>query len=341
VDASSLGLQGTDVLGGTVGGVDFSAGTGGRLDDPGSTFLDSNSTQTYTFNYTDSNGNAQSRTVTLTGSTSGIDGTSVIDQLNNGLAGTGVTASIDSSNGDVQFSSSGAFTAAVGAVSGGGHSTATGGPIVNTAQYNVNSAAFAGAGPPATLGAADTFTLSNGTDTANISLLATDTVASAVTKINSALRTAGISDVSAIATGDGTAVSFQGSVNFSIVDTSAASGGASKMFTTAGDVSVAGPAGGTSSSTDAQNAINMIATAIQNLGLVQGRVGAGENQLNYAVGLAQSQITNVSTAEGEIKDTDVATQASDLTKDQVLEQTAVAALAQANSMPEAVLKLLQ
>lgn len=340
VDAGSLGLQGTDVLGGTVGGVDFGAGTGGRLDDPGSTFLDSNGTQSYTFNYTDSSGNAQSRSVTVTGSSSGVSGTDVISQLNSGLAGTGITASIDSSSGDVQFSSSGAFTAGVGAATAG-HSTATGGPIVNTAQYNVTSATFSGTGT--TLSAADTFTLSNGTDSANISLASGATVAGAVTTINAALRAANITNVTAIATGNAGAISFQSTSNFSIVDTTAAAASSSPLFSalTSGNATVAAPTGGTSSSTDAQNAINAIAAAIQNLGLVQGRVGAGENQLNYAVGLAQSQITNVSTAEGEIKDTDMATQASNLSKDQVLEQTAVAALAQANSMPQAVLKLLQ
>jgi flagellin len=168
-----------------------------------------------------------------------------------------------------------------------------------------------------------------------------DTVATAVTKINAALQTAKITNVSAVATGDGTAISFQGTSNFSVTDTSAANGGTSKLFTTAGNVAVTAATSGGTAGTDAQNAITAIATAIQNLGLVQGRVGAGENQLNYAVGLAQSQITNFSTAEGSLKDADIASNASNLTKGQVLEQTAVAALAQANSMPQAVLKLLQ
>jgi flagellin len=70
-------------------------------------------------------------------------------------------------------------------------------------------------------------------------------------------------------------------------------------------------------------------------------VGAGENTLNYAINLAQSQISNFSAAESSIKDANVATQAANLSKSQVLTQTAVAALAQANSEPQAVLKLLQ
>ena len=82
-------------------------------------------------------------------------------------------------------------------------------------------------------------------------------------------------------------------------------------------------------------------TAISNLGLVQGVVGAGENKLNYAINLAQSQITNFSAAESGIKDADVAAEAANLTKAQVLQQASLAALAQANSAPQAVLALLK
>ncbi len=335
VDAASLGLSGTDVLGGTVGGVGFS-GNAVRLDNPATSFL-ANSTQTYTFNYTDSSGNTQSRSVVLAGGTSGINGTAVINQLNNGLTGTGITASINSSNGTVQFTSSGQFTAGVAAAVGGGTSTVTAAAtLVNTSQYNLTSnftAVSAGT---------EKFTISDGTHTANISLTSANagSLSAAVQTINASLTAAGMSDVSALETGDNTTgISLQGAANFSVTEYQLATTGG--LFTAVGGQAVTAPVSGGTAGTDAQAAITAIATAIQNLGLVQGRVGAGENQLNYAVGLAQSQITNFSTAEGDIKDADVATQASNLTRDQVLEQTAVAALAQANSMPQAVLKLLQ
>jgi flagellin len=91
----------------------------------------------------------------------------------------------------------------------------------------------------------------------------------------------------------------------------------------------------------ALTAISDITTAVTNLGKTQGVVGTGENALNYAISLAQSQITNDSAAESRIRDADVATEAANLTKSQVLEQSSVAALAQANSAPQALLKLLQ
>ena len=91
----------------------------------------------------------------------------------------------------------------------------------------------------------------------------------------------------------------------------------------------------------ALTAIADIGTAVTNLGLTQGRVGTGENDLNYSISLAQSQITNDSAAESRIRDADVASEAANLTKSQVLQQSSVAALAQANSAPQALLKLLQ
>lgn len=96
-----------------------------------------------------------------------------------------------------------------------------------------------------------------------------------------------------------------------------------------------------SSAADAATALTAVQTAITNLGTVQGAVGAGENLLNYATNLANSQITNLTASEASIKDANVAADASNLAQEQTLQQSSIAALAQANSMPQAVLKLLQ
>ncbi|HYV63646.1 MAG TPA: flagellin [Bryobacteraceae bacterium] len=92
---------------------------------------------------------------------------------------------------------------------------------------------------------------------------------------------------------------------------------------------------------NALTALTSITSAIAALGLVQGAVGTGENELSYAVQLAQSQISSFSAAQSAIRDADVATEAANLTKAQILEQSSVAALAQANAAPQALLKLLQ
>jgi len=93
--------------------------------------------------------------------------------------------------------------------------------------------------------------------------------------------------------------------------------------------------------TDAKAALTAIDAAVVALGAAQGVVGAGQNDLHYAVQLAQSQIANFSAAESRIRDADVAAEAANLTKAQVLQQASLAAMAQANSAPQAVLALLR
>ena len=88
-------------------------------------------------------------------------------------------------------------------------------------------------------------------------------------------------------------------------------------------------------------AIGLIDTAITDLGTAQGVVGSGQNKLQYGIQLAQSQIASYSAAESVIRDADVAAEASNLTKAQVLQQASLAAMAQANSAPQAVLALLK
>ena len=92
---------------------------------------------------------------------------------------------------------------------------------------------------------------------------------------------------------------------------------------------------------NATDAIDEIDTAVANLGEVQGVVGSGENKLYYATQLAESQIANFSSAESRIRDADMAAEAANLTKAQVLQQASLAAMAQANQAPQAVLSLLK
>ena len=92
---------------------------------------------------------------------------------------------------------------------------------------------------------------------------------------------------------------------------------------------------------NAQSALSAIETAVVSLGKIQGAVGAGINQLGFAITLGQSQITNYAADESRIRDADVASEAANLSKSQVLMQSSMAALAQANQIPQSVLKLLQ
>ena len=91
----------------------------------------------------------------------------------------------------------------------------------------------------------------------------------------------------------------------------------------------------------AQTAVTALAEAVKTLGNAQATVGKGQNQFSFAVNLAQSQVTNIAAAESRIRDADLAEEAANLTKAQIILQAGIAALAQANSAPQAVLALLR
>jgi flagellin len=91
----------------------------------------------------------------------------------------------------------------------------------------------------------------------------------------------------------------------------------------------------------AQTAVATISTAISSLGTVQGQVGQLENRLSYAISLAQSQIVNTKAAESRIRDANIAEESATMTRYNILNQSGIAALAQANQSTQAVLSLLR
>jgi flagellin len=335
VDSTALGIQNTSVAG---GGTELS-GNSVVLSDTSVSFLAGSNTQNYTFHIGTSTGN-QDVTVALAGGSSGLTGQQVIDSLNSQLSSYGINAGI-ASDGQVQFGGTTAFSVSVGAASGGNAtatSTATG---VNTADYNLNSASGTGGAFAAFTGAsAETVVFQNGGASTSVTLNSTNagTLSQTLSTLNTALNSSGIYAVTAA---NGTDISFQSANSFSVNETAITAGGTGNLFGAVGSVAVTQPSATASSTGAALAALTALQTAVTNLGLVQGKVGAGENKLNYAVNLAQSQITNYSAAESGIRDADVAAEAANLTKAQVLQQASLAALAQANSAPQAVLSLLK
>jgi flagellin len=93
--------------------------------------------------------------------------------------------------------------------------------------------------------------------------------------------------------------------------------------------------------TNAQTAVSTLATAVTSLGTVQGQVGQLENRLSYAISLAQTQIVNDRAADSRIRDANIAEESANLTRYNILNQSGIAALAQANSSTSAVLALLR
>jgi flagellin len=325
VDSTALGIATTSVAGGGTG----ISGNSVNLSNTAATFLASSATQAFTFNVNTGTGN-QAVTVNVTGTGTGLSGTQVVTSLNNQLQAYGITASIGAS-GTLQFGGSTAFSVTTTGAAGGITTTGTG-TAINTANNSVTSTAFA-----AVTAGAENFTVQNGSGSYNVSLTAANagTTAAAVAAINTALAGSGIN---AVIAPDTTNISLQSSNSFSVNETQLGTGG---LFAALGAQTYVAASTSASDTGNALAALQLLTTAISNLGLVQGNVGAGENKLQYASNLAQSQITNVSAAESGIRDADVAAAAANLTKAQVLQQTSLAALSQANSAPQSVLALLK
>jgi flagellin len=92
---------------------------------------------------------------------------------------------------------------------------------------------------------------------------------------------------------------------------------------------------------NAQAALTTLAAAVTSLGSVQASVGTIENRLMYAVSLAQSQIVNTQAADSRIRDANIAEESSSLTRYQILTQSGIAVLAQANQSSASILSLLR
>ena len=317
VDANGLGIGTTSVGGGGTA----LTGNAVRIDAPGGTFLAA-AAQTFTFNLYSSNGGAQTQTVSV-GGAGALTEQQVLASLNSSLSAYGIVASVGS-NGQLTFGGATPFTVST--------TTAAVDPIATTLATATNTGVNSTAGQAVYAAGAQTLTFQNGQGTATVSLLAGDNLASALSKINAQTASLGIY---AVTNSAGTGISIQSANNFT------ASASAVGTFAAAGAQAITTPLTTGTLTGNAQAAITSINSAILALGLVQGRVGAGENKLNYGISLANSQITNFSAAESRIRDADMASEAANLTKGQVLEQASIAAMAQANAAPQAVLALLK
>lgn len=91
----------------------------------------------------------------------------------------------------------------------------------------------------------------------------------------------------------------------------------------------------------AATAVGAITTAVGTVGTVVGSVGSLQNRLQYSISLAQYQAVNTKAAESRIRDANVAEESANLTRYNILTQSGLASLAQANQQSSAVLALLR
>ena len=87
--------------------------------------------------------------------------------------------------------------------------------------------------------------------------------------------------------------------------------------------------------------IGLLDTAIGLVNSQRAKIGAGINQMTYAVDNVSNVAANTAASRSTIMDTDYATASTQLSKTQIIQQAATAMLAQANQQPQAVLSLLK
>ncbi|QDQ03466.1 hypothetical protein FOH38_19445 [Lysinibacillus fusiformis] len=91
----------------------------------------------------------------------------------------------------------------------------------------------------------------------------------------------------------------------------------------------------------AESAISKFDTAIQIVSAFRSKLGAYYNRLEHAYQSVMNTSENLQFAESRIRDTDMAKEMMTFTKNNILLQTTLSMLAQANKQPEGILQLLQ
>ena len=87
--------------------------------------------------------------------------------------------------------------------------------------------------------------------------------------------------------------------------------------------------------------MNSIKAAIGELASNRATIGSYQSRLNYTADQLTVSKQNLSAATSKIEDVDVANESTEFAKQNILSQSGTAMLAQANQLPQSVLKLLQ
>lgn len=89
------------------------------------------------------------------------------------------------------------------------------------------------------------------------------------------------------------------------------------------------------------SSLGTIETAIESVSTERAKLGALQNRLEYTSNNLGTTVENLTAAESRIRDTDMAKEMVELSKNQILLQSSQAMLAQANQAPQGVLSLLR
>ncbi len=92
---------------------------------------------------------------------------------------------------------------------------------------------------------------------------------------------------------------------------------------------------------EANSAIFALDRAIQQVSSIRAKLGATQNRMEHTINNLQVTHENLTASESRIRDADMALEMTEFTRNNILNQSATAMLAQANQLPQGVLQLLQ
>ncbi|NNE98801.1 MAG: hypothetical protein HKN25_07250 [Pyrinomonadaceae bacterium] len=305
--------------------------------------------ETFTFQKVGSSGQLESFTIGLS---AGASSSNIVDAINTdaNAQAAGIAASIDSSN-KLVLSSSQFFTVSSDVADGAGQTGIGGagaaiGDVAITGAVNSQAVAVSAG----TVGDTQTLSFSgaeigfegsakNVTFATAVAASAGATAAAAAVNNDVDLRAAGVFAV--VDKADSSSVSFVSLNAFNLGISSTSVAAADNNIDTLQTQTAVTGATLTGGEQGGKDAIAAIQAAVASLGAVQGKVGAGQNNLVQGIDLATAQITNFQAAESAIRDADIAAEASNLARLNTLQQAGVSALAQANQSTQAILALLR
>ncbi|MDR3792455.1 MAG: flagellin [Terracidiphilus sp.] len=301
--------------------------------------------------YTDSNGKTQTLALGLTSGTSTI--TNLEQAINSNTTVTGVTATWNSTTGALKLSSA------------NGTATLTG-SVVDKTGTKTEAYSFTAAAETDTLSSVPTalnYVDANGkSQTVSLAGLTANSssIDNMITSINNTTSTSGVTaswdstnkaidlqSANGTATLTGTITDATGSITATNGAGTATTATASEQTAVAATMSYTASAGqdlsstDLSSQTDAQAALTKLNSAITDVSAQDGYIGAQINTLNSVSSVISTQKTNIESAQNAVQATDYATASSNMSKYEILSQTGISALAQANSVQQEVTKLLQ
>jgi flagellin len=131
----------------------------------------------------------------------------------------------------------------------------------------------------------------------------------------------------------------QGATGAGSLQADSSGGVATMSYSVTGHGSLTGTS--LTSSGNAQTALTALNTAIADVAGQDGYIGAQINTLNSVSSVISTQQENMQSAQNAVQATDYASASSNMSKYEILSQTGISALAQANSMQQEVTKLLQ